>query len=192
MKNSRKKRKQPEILVSTLNVRTLSNEAYLLELENAISKIKFDVIGLSEVKRNGEGIVETKDFSFYHFGTSTKLAGVGFLIHKKWKNNQKIFKSISSRVTTLTLSVNEKETLSVIQVYAPTSAAKIQEIEKFYSEIDDALDIVSKSTWKIIVGDFNSKIGIPQLHEKDVMGNFGFGTRNDRGEMQIRFVVSTD
>lgn len=118
------------------------------------------------------------------------MAGVGFLIHKKWTHNKKIFKSISPRVTTLTLHTNEKETLGIIQVYAPTSAAKVEEIEKFYSEVDEALNVIKNSTWKIVMGDFNAKIDTPQSHELDVFGHFGIGTRNERGERLIRFCRS--
>jgi hypothetical protein len=187
MKNSKNHRNNPKILVSTLNVRTLSDDAYLSELENAISKINFDIVGICEVKRKGEEVIEKKEFSFYYFGTSTRLAGVGFLIHNRWKNNKKSFKSISSRVTTLTMYINESKTLSVIQVYAPTSAAKDKDMDQFYNDVDEALEITKNSTWKIVLGDFNAKIGVPQSHENDVLGPFGVGVRNERGSRLIRF-----
>jgi hypothetical protein len=40
---------------------------------------------------------------------------------------------------------------------------------------------------KVVIGDFNSKIGARATHENDVMGLFGYGTRNERGERWIRF-----
>ena len=51
MKNSKNKANQTQISVSTFNSRTLSNEAFLSELEIALEKINFDVIGLAETKR---------------------------------------------------------------------------------------------------------------------------------------------
>jgi Reverse transcriptase (RNA-dependent DNA polymerase) len=49
------------------------------------------------------------------------------------------------------------------------------------------MEFTKKSTWKVIMGDFNAKIGSRAQHEDDVMGSFGTGTRNLRGERLIRF-----
>ncbi|XP_047989820.1 uncharacterized protein LOC125229086 [Leguminivora glycinivorella] len=62
--------------VLTYNVRTLKNEERLIELEHALKEVKWDVVGLSEVRRDGEQIIEREDNVFYHFGTAGGLYGV--------------------------------------------------------------------------------------------------------------------
>lgn len=186
MKNSKNLKNFPKFLVATLNTRTLSDEAYLAEFELALKKIKYDVVGLCEVKRQGENTVGRNGFTFYHFGTSKKLAGVGFAINKRWQGNKKVIKSFSSRVAALILYVNEKESIGIVQVYAPTSTAKDSDMNIFYRDVEKAEEFIKKSTWKIVMGDFNAKIGHRSPHESDVMGPFGFGTRNQRGERLIR------
>lgn len=195
MKNSKKSSLNSKILVSTFNCRTLSNDAYLSEFKNAIKKINYDIIGLAETKRNGEGTIDCKDFLFYYHGKTTrsktpndeKAASVGFVIKEKWKNNIAMLKSISYRVCILILKINDKDNLGIIQVYAPTSSANQNEIDTFYDNVEKAQSEIAKCKWKIIMGDWNSKIGERLPQECDVMGFHTFGRRNERGERLIRF-----
>lgn len=122
MKSAKYKSQNSQILISTFNVRTLSNSSYLSEFASAIKQIKYDVIGLSEVKRIGEERTKEDGFIFYHFGVERKR-GVGFAINLRWEKNIKSLQSFSDRVAVLILQVNDKDTLGIIQVYAPTSKA---------------------------------------------------------------------
>lgn len=70
--------------------------------------------------------------------------------------------------------------LVIIQVYAPTSAPSIEEIEKFYEEISKALDQVSSQDMLVVTGDLNAKIG--QDKDGTEVGKFGLGERNKRGD----------
>lgn len=189
-----------QILISTLNTRTLSNDAYLCEFENALDNIKFDIIGLSEVKRNGEGTIECKKFRLYYNGKTTrskspndeKAASVGIVVHSKWLKNVKICKSISLRVILLILKVNKERSIGIIQAYAPTSKATDKEMDKFYQDVEKAQKEIMNCDWKIVMGDFNSKIGSRLSNECDVMGPSGYGQRNERGERLIRFCRKTE
>ena len=49
--------------------------------------------------------------------------------------------------------------ITVIQVYAPTSNTKKAEIEKFYEDIQDLLDLTPKKEVLFIIGDWNAKVG---------------------------------
>ena len=57
---SRKKRNQ-ELTLATLNVRTLRTE---VELAHALEEIKLDILGLSEVRRTGEATVEKENGNY--------------------------------------------------------------------------------------------------------------------------------
>ena len=74
---------------ATYNCRSLKSEDRLQELLEEAEKIKWDVIGLSEVRRKSEELMTLKEgHIFYYRGTKDgRLGGVGFLINKKWKNN---------------------------------------------------------------------------------------------------------
>lgn len=61
----------------------LENEDRLIELEAALIEVKWDIMGLSEVRRKGEGLIQRKSGNyFYYFGETKGQKGVGFLIKK--------------------------------------------------------------------------------------------------------------
>lgn len=199
MKKAKNSAKHHQILVSTFNVRTLSADHHLSELENALKMVKFDIIGLSEVKRDGEGTIDCAGFQFHYNGISSKKnldgtrnkpASVGFIVHSRWKNSVTQLKNISFRVILIKVKVNKDESLGVVQAYAPTSKASDREIEAFYKDVEKAQIEIHDCTFKIIMGDWNAKVGSRASgtsNEADVMGFFGLGIRNERGERLIRF-----
>ncbi|GBP78292.1 hypothetical protein EVAR_57138_1 [Eumeta japonica] len=58
----------------------------LEELEEAITPIKWDVIGLCEVRRSGEEIREYSEYIFYFYGKTQGRYGMGFLVKKYLKD----------------------------------------------------------------------------------------------------------
>lgn len=70
-----------------------------------------------------------------------------------------IFKDLPDRVTVVVLKVNRKDSLTIIQTYAPTSTATDTEINKFYKDLHKSQTEFSNLTWLLTMGDFNSKIG---------------------------------
>jgi hypothetical protein len=182
----------PKFYVSTFNLRTLSTKERFLEFENAISKVHHDVVGLCEVKMVGQKTESLNGNVFHYFGKDRRRGSVGFFIKGKWADNIELFKDFSDRVTTVVIKMNEKERLAIIQCYAPTSAAPDTEMDVFYDDVQKAITELSGCTWLITMGDFNSKVGLKNNHEEDVMGNFGYGQRNERGDRLISFLRSNE
>jgi hypothetical protein len=192
MKNSKKSQVSPKILISTFNLRTLSSDSHLLEFENALKAINYDVIGLCEVKRTGQVTFEQNGNIIHYIGYNNKRGSVGFTIKSKWKESIVQFKDYSDRVTCVELNVNDKDKIAIIQVYAPTSAASESEISSFYDDLQIAINDFKYCKWFIVMGDFNSKIGQRENGEEDVMGPHCYGTRNERGDRMIRFARSNE
>ncbi|CAG4930860.1 unnamed protein product [Colias eurytheme] len=164
--------------------KTHSSLQRLLEFKHAISTIKYDIIGLSEIRRTGYNIEETEDHIFCHFGETKGKYGVGFLIKKHLKNNIECFTAKNERICTLHLNYNNTA-LSIIQVYAPTSEATDQEIKEFYEQLQETLIPCSKNV--IILGDFNARVGQKIKGEDRILGNSCFGKRDKRGTTLIQF-----
>jgi len=161
----------------------------MLEFEHALECIKWDIVGVCEVKRDEEVLSELKSgHIFYHTTCVQGFQGVGFFINKKWRNNIMKLTAISERVCVLNLQLNKNTSISFIQVYAPTLDKSDQVVEEFYEDVDKALN-ESKSNWKIIMGDFNSKIGQKRIGEEHILGKWNYGMRNDRGERLIQFAA---
>ena len=70
-----------DVTIATLNAGTLRRYEREVELEHALEEIKFDVLGLSEVRKVGEDILEKKNGDiWYHMGTTPGQKGVGFIV----------------------------------------------------------------------------------------------------------------
>lgn len=184
---ARKKDTESLLNIITYNVRTLKSDERLLELDNALADIKWDIVGLSEVRRKGEVTLERENDIFYYYGETGNLYGVGFLVKKKWKNNILEFISYSERIAILKLKVHKNKTITVIQVYSPTTSHPAEEVEDFYDLLNDACD-THRGTWNIVLGDFNAKIGKRESTDNtDILGPHGLGIRNERGKRLIQF-----
>ena len=73
----------------------------------------------------------------------------------------------------------------VIQVYAPTSNAEEVEVERFYEDLQDLLELTPPKDVIFIIGDWNAKVGSQET--PGVTGKFGLGIWNVTGQMQIEF-----
>ncbi|KAI5743722.1 hypothetical protein M8J77_021435 [Diaphorina citri] len=75
--------------------------------------------------------------------------------------------------------------LNVIQVYAPTSGSSEEDLEAFYEDIKEARKHTTNNEVTVILGDFNAKLG--KGADGAVIGKFGLGNRNERGETLAQF-----
>ena len=73
--------------------------------------------------------------------------------------------------------------ITVIQVYAPTSNTEEAEVERFYEDLQDLLELTSKKDVLFIIGDWNAKVGSQET--PGVTGKFGLGLRNEAGQRLI-------
>ena len=74
---------------------------------------------------------------------------------------------------------------TVIQVYAPTNNAKEAEVEWFYEDLQDLLELIPKKDVLFIIGDWNAKVGSQET--PGVTGKFGSGVQNEGGQRLIEF-----
>ena len=73
----------------------------------------------------------------------------------------------------------------VIQAYVPTSNTEEAEVEWFYEDLQDLLELTPKKDVLFIIGDWNAKVGSQETH--GVTGKFGLGIRNEAGQRLIEF-----
>ena len=75
--------------------------------------------------------------------------------------------------------------IKVIQVYSPTSNVEEAEVEQFYENLQDFLELTPQKDVLFIIGDWNAKIEIQEIPEKT--GKFGLGVQNEAGQRLIEF-----
>ena len=75
--------------------------------------------------------------------------------------------------------------ITVIQIYTPTSNAEEAEVEQFYEDLQDLLELTPKRDVLFIIGDWDAKVG---SHETPgVTGKLGLGIQNEAGQRLIDF-----
>ena len=75
--------------------------------------------------------------------------------------------------------------ITEIQVYAPTSNAEEAEVERFYEDPQDLLELTPKKDVLFIIGDWNAKVG--RQETPGVTGKCGLGIQNETGQRLIGF-----
>ena len=75
--------------------------------------------------------------------------------------------------------------ITVLQVYAPTNNAEEAEVEQFYEDLQDLLELTPKKDVLFITGDWNAKIGSQETPR--VTGKFGLGVWNEAGQRLLEF-----
>ena len=75
--------------------------------------------------------------------------------------------------------------ITVIQIYVPTSNAEEAEVERFYEELQDLLELIPKKDALFIIENWNVKVGSQEI--PGVTGKFGLGIWNEAGQRLIEF-----
>ena len=143
--------------IGTWNVRSL-NQGKLEVFKQEMARVNIDILGISELKWTGMGEFNSDDHFIYYCGQeSLRRNGVAIMVNKRVQNA--ILDAIS-KTTMISVRFQRKPfNITVIQVYAPTSNAEEAEVERFYEDLQDLLELISKKDVLFIIGDWNAKVG---------------------------------
>ena len=175
--------------IGTRNVQTLWAAGKLELLRNEMKRFRYDIIGISEVRWTGKGETPNGDFIWSGEGSS-HIRGVGILLSIQAKKALIGYNPISSRIISAWFDATPFK-ISVIHVYTPTSSSS-EDVEAFYNDIEEALTKTDKKDILILTGEWNAKIGNDNTDWKSVMGKYGYGDRNERGERLLEFATVHD
>ena len=131
------------------------------------------------------GEFNSDDHYIYYCGQeSLRRNGVAIMVNKRVRNavlgcNLKNHRMISVHLQ------GKPFNITVIQVYAPTSIAEEAEVEWFYEDLQDLLELTPRKDVPFIMGDWNAKVGIQETPR--VTGKFGLGMWNEAGQRLIEF-----
>ncbi|KHN71238.1 Craniofacial development protein 2, partial [Toxocara canis] len=186
------------LYVATHNTRTMSSDCQIQAYVEATAKIKADVIGICETRRSEELTAEwhTGDQVFLGkaFCNRPRTGGVGLIVRKQAVHLIESCSILSPRTAVLVLRLDKTRTLKIVQVYAPatnntqSTEEADEELEEFFQEVERAVNM--RSTFTIVQGDFNAKVGCRIRENERCIGKYGIGTRNDNGRRLITFAVS--
>ena len=150
------------------------NQGKLEVVKQEMARMNVDILGISELKWTGMGEFNSDDHYIYYCGQeSLRRNGVALIVSKRVRNvvlgcNLKNDRMISVRFQGKPL------TTTVIQVYAPTSNAEEAEVERFYEDLQDLLELTPKKN-------------VGSQETPGVTGIFGLGVQNEAGQTLIEF-----
>ena len=172
--------------IATWNVRTM-NSGKLDIVTRELERCDVSLCGVAEMRWTGKGHFTTaSQHVVYYSGTEKKREqGVAFVACPEVARCVLGYNPISPRIITIRIQGSPMN-LTVIQAYAPTSSSTEEEINTFYELLQQTIDNISKRDILVTIGDFNAKAG-GQCTNKNVMGNYGLGEQNERGELLIDF-----
>uniref|UniRef100_A0A8D8WNS4 Craniofacial development protein 2 n=2 Tax=Cacopsylla melanoneura TaxID=428564 RepID=A0A8D8WNS4_9HEMI len=153
-----------------------------------MERLGVKILGISESHWKGSGKKLIQDTTFYYSGSpesdGVNYHGVAIAVDKTINNNVKHFLPLSNRVCLLQLNAQGRH-INIIQAYAPTMDKDDEEVEEFYRDIAAAMRLTKSIDVTIVLGDFNAKVG--EGSQTEVMGCFGLGERNERGDRLLLF-----
>lgn len=173
------------------NIRTMIDPGTLNTVESEMKRYKLEILGLSETRWNGYGEFKTQNgntliYSGFPDENSARRHGVGILLSPNSRKGLMDWKPISERLIMVRLR-NRVRNITIIQCYAPTEEAAEEEKDSFYEQLTDVVRTAKTQDIKIILGDFNAKVGSDNEGVELVMGKHGEGVRNDNGGRLIEF-----
>ena len=144
-----------------------------------------NILGISELKWTGMGEFNSDDHYIYYCGQeSLSRNGVAVTVNKRVRNAVLGCNLKNDRI----ISVCFQGTpfyITVIQVTTSMSNAKEAEVEWFYEDLQDLLELTPKKDALFIIGDWNAKVGSQEI--PGVTGKFGIGGQNEAGHRLTEF-----
>ena len=134
------------------------NQGQLEVVKQEMARGNVDILGIRELKRTGMGEFNSGDHYIYYCGQeSLKRNGVVIMVNKRVLNA--VFGCSLKNDRMISVHFQGKPfNITVIQVYAPTSNAEKAEVERFYEDLQDLLELTPKKDVLFIIGDWNAKV----------------------------------
>ena len=135
--------------------------------------------------QKGMGEFNSDDHYIYYCGQeSLRRNGVAIIVNKRVQNAVLGCSLKNDRMVSVRFQ-GKVFNITVIQVYAPTGNAEETDVEEFYEDLQDLLELTPQKDVPFIIGDWNAKVGSQEI--PGVAGKFGLGVQNEAGQRLTEF-----
>ena len=125
-----------------------------------MARVNVDILGISKLKWTGMSEFNSDDHCIYYCEQeSLRRNGVAIIVNKRVQNAV-LGCSLKNDRMILVHFKGKPFNITVIQVYAPTSNAEEAEVEWFYEDLQDLLELTPKKDVLFIIGDWNAKVEV--------------------------------
>ena len=163
--------------IRTWNVRSM-NQGKLEVVKQGMARVNVDILGISKLKWTGMGEFHSDDhYIYYCRRESLRKNGVAIMLNKRVRKAVLGCSPKNDRMISVRFQ-GKPFNITVIQAYAPTSNAKEADVEWFYEDLQDLLELTPKKDVLFILGDWNAKVGSQET--PGVTGKFGLGMKQGK------------
>ena len=142
-----------------------------------MARANVDILGISELKWTGMGEFNSDDHYIYSCGQeSLRRNGVAIMVNKRVRNAVLGCNLRNNRMISVHFQ-GKPFNIMVIQVYAPASNAEEAEVEWFYGDLQELLELTCEKDILFLIGDWNPKVGSQET--PGVTGIFGLEVQNE-------------
>ena len=140
--------------IEAWNVRPM-NQGKLEVVKQEMARVNIDILGISELKWTGMDKFNSEDHYIYYCGQESLIRnGVPLIVNKRVRNAVLGWSLKNGRMISVRFQA-KPFSITVIQVYAPTSNAEEAEVEQFYEDLQDLLELTPPKDALFIIGDWN-------------------------------------
>ena len=161
------------------------NQGKLEAVKQEMARMNVSILGINKLKWTGIGEFNSDDHYIYYSGQeSLRRNGVASIVNKRVRNAVLRCNLKNDRMISVHFQ-GKPFNITVIQVYTPTSNAEEAEVEQFYEDLQDLLELTPQKDVLFIIGDWNAKVGTQET--SGVTSNFGHGVQNEAGKKLTEF-----
>ena len=161
------------------------NQGKLEVVKQEMVRVNINILGISKLKWTGMGEFNSDDHYIYYCGQeSLRRNGVAQIVNKRVQNAKLGCNLKNDRMISVCFQGNPFS-ITVIQVYAPTSNAEEAEVEWCYEDLQDLLELITKKDVLFIRGEWNAEVGSQEKPEET--GKFGLEVQNETGQSLVEF-----
>ena len=129
------------------------NQGKLEVVKQEMARVNIDILGISELKWTGMGEFNSDDHYIYYSGQeSLRRNGVAIMVNRRVRNAVLGCSIKNARMISIHFQ-GKSFSITVIQLYAPTSNAEEAEVERYYEDLQDLLELTPKKDVLFIIGD---------------------------------------
>ena len=154
-------------------------------VKQEMARVNVDILGISELKWTGMGEFNSDDHYIYYCRQESLIRNAVAIVVNKRVQNAVLWCNIKKDRMISVHFQGKPFNITVIQVYALTSNTEEAEVEWFYEDLQDLLELTPKKDVLFIITDWNAKVGSQET--PGVTGKFGLGVQNETGQRLIEF-----